>query len=88
MSAPRKLSGGAPEYTEMARRARIQGVVVLEVLVDRDGRVAEAKVLKGLPMGLDDEAVRAVRAWTFEPATQDGAAVAVLTSVTVEFALP
>lgn len=88
VSAPRKLSGGAPQYTEMARRARIQGVVILEVLVGRDGQVGEAKVLKGLPMGLDDEAVKAVREWTFEPATKDGEAVAVLTSVTVEFALP
>lgn len=85
---PVKLSGDPPDYTEMARRARIQGVVVLEVVVDEDGRVGEARVLKSLPLGLDRSALDAVGAWRFRPATRNGEPVAVYQILTLTFRLP
>jgi len=85
VSAPVKLSGRAPAYTETARRARIQGVVILEAIIDRSGVVTATRVLKGLPMGLDRQAEEAVRSWRFEPARRAGEPVPVWYALTVEF---
>src|SRR6185436_8436036 len=85
VSAPVKLSGREPAYTEAARRARIQGVVILEATIDRQGEVTATRVLKGLPMGLDAEAEDAVRSWRFAPARRAGEPVSVLFTVTVKF---
>lgn len=87
VSRPEKVSGEAPVYTEMARKARIMGVVILEVVVDEQGNVTETKVLKGLPMGLDQAAVEAVETWKFKPATRAGRAVPVYYVLTVNFQL-
>lgn len=56
-------------YTEKAAEVRIQGVVIVEAEIDATGKVVGVRVLKGLPMGLDQEAVRAVEATPFAPAT-------------------
>ena len=56
-------------YTETARRAGIQGVVIIEVVINEKGRVEDTRVLKSLPMGLDRKAVEAVRSCRFKPAT-------------------
>ena len=84
---PRKISGDQPVYTEAARRARIQGVAILEALIDERGEVTSARVLKGLPMGLDDAAVDAVKTWKFTPAMRRGEPVAVYFILTVDFRL-
>lgn len=83
--APRRVSGPDPRYTEIARRACVKGVVILDAVIDREGRVRDIEVLKGLPFGLDREAVRAVSTWRFEPATLDGRPVDVRYVLTVRF---
>lgn len=85
MSRPVMLAGRQPRYTELARRAGIQGTVILEAVIDKKGGVSNVRILKGLPMGLDAEAVAAVQDWTFEPAKMDGRSVAVYYTLTVNF---
>jgi protein TonB len=64
---PELIKSVQPKYTELARKARIQGVVILELLIERDGRVSDARVLKSLPMGLDVAARQAVLYWRYKP---------------------
>jgi TonB family protein len=83
--APEKLSAPQPVYTEMARKARIQGVVIVQAIIDKTGEVTNVKVLKGLPMGLDVAAADAVKKWKFRPATLNGKPVDVYYNLTVNF---
>ncbi len=77
-----------PTYTEYARKARIEGKVILRLTVDEQGEVREdVEVLRGLDMGLTEAAVVALRQWRFEPALLDGQPVAVHWTVTVNFQL-
>jgi protein TonB len=85
--APVKIYDPKPLYSEVARKARIQGVVILQAVIDRQGNVTDVKVLKGLPFGLTEGAVEAVRQWKFEPATLNGKPVAVYYNLTVNFSL-
>ncbi|GAC1634316.1 MAG: hypothetical protein NVS9B14_10240 [Candidatus Acidiferrum sp.] len=57
-----------PEYTDEARQEKLQGSVTLRVLVTRDGRAGQVKMIKGLGLGLDERSVAAVRSWRFQPA--------------------
>ncbi len=85
VTRPKKVSGPPPVYTEVARKARVQGVVIIETLIDEHGDVTNTRVIKGLPMGLEEAAVEAVRAWKFEPATLGGRPVPVYYVLTVNF---
>jgi len=87
ITEPEKLSGPNPLYPEAARRARIQGVVVLECTIGKDGRVQKVKVLRGLPLGLTESAEDAVRKWKFQASTLNGKPVEVLYILTVRFNL-
>jgi len=87
VTAPVVVSRVEPKYTETARRARIQGVVVVEAVVDWEGYVREVRVLKGLPMGLDAAAKFAVMQWKFRPATRRGEPVDAYLTITVQFRL-
>lgn len=87
VSAPRGLFTPDPEYSEEARKAKYQGVVVLWVVVGPDGRTHDMRVQRSLGMGLDEKAMEAVRQWKFEPARKDGQPVAVQINVEVNFRL-
>ncbi|HEX5715345.1 MAG TPA: energy transducer TonB, partial [Thermoanaerobaculia bacterium] len=65
VTRPEKVSGDPPGYTELARRARVTGVVIIEAIIDEQGNVTGTRVLKGLPMGLDQTAAEAVETWKF-----------------------
>lgn len=85
VSAPVKVYAPEPLYTEEARAARVQGVVIVRAIVDAEGTVRDVEVLKGLPMGLDQRTVETVREWRFEPARRNGEPVPVFYNVTVSF---
>ncbi len=76
-----------PQYTEIARKARIQGHVILQATIDKNGDVTNVKVLRPLPMGLSEAAEAAVRQWKYKPATLNGKPVAVFLNLTVNFQL-
>ena len=84
---PRLLREVKADYTDDGRRRGLQGDVVLEIVVRRDGSVGEVTVLQGLGAGLDQRAVAAVRQWRFDPARRRGTAVDVIVEVAVEFTL-
>jgi len=85
VKAPKVLNAPDPEYSELARRAKYQGVAVLGVIVGPDGNPQDVWVVKKLGLGLDQKAIDAVRTWKFDPATRDGQTVAVLLNVEVSF---
>ncbi|MQA29126.1 MAG: TonB family protein [Luteitalea sp.] len=87
VAPPRLLREVKGDYTDEARRAGISGDVVLEIVVRRDGSVGDVRVLQGLPSGLNERAIQAVRKWHFAPATRQGIAVEVVVEVAMEFRL-
>ncbi len=84
---PVKVHEVKPQYTEIARKARIEGVVILQATIDRNGDVTDVKVLKGLGLGLSEAAAAAVRQTKFRPATLNGKPVGVYYNLTVNFQL-
>lgn len=74
-------------YPEDARRQRISGTVIVQALVDTEGRVRDTRVSRSIP-ALDAAAVTAVWKWRFKPATFGGEPVAVWVAVPVKFSLP
>jgi TonB family protein len=87
VSAPKEVHAPVPEYSDEARKAKLQGTCVLLVIVGRDGRPRDIRVLRTLGLGLDEKAIEAVKTWRFEPAMKDGKPVAALISVEVHFHL-
>ncbi len=85
IAPPRVIHRVQPIYTRAALAARLQGVVILEAVIDTEGRVASLEVLRGLGLGLTESAVAAVRQWRFEPSTANGRPVRVLYRLTVVF---
>ena len=76
-----------PDYSDEARKARLQGVVTIYIEVNERGLPQNLRILRPLGMGLDEKAIEAVRRWKFEPAMKDGRAVAVQVYVEVNFRL-
>jgi TonB family protein len=74
-----------PHYTPQARREMIQGIVVLEVVVDENGEPGRISVLSPLGFGLDERAIQAVSRWKFEAGTKDGKPVATIITAEVNF---
>jgi protein TonB len=84
---PEILVRTEPRYTELARRARVEGVVVIRAVIDERGYVTDVQLLRGQPMGLDQSAMDAVKTWRFKPATLHGQPVKVYFNLTVNFTL-
>jgi protein TonB len=84
---PRLLTRVDPTYPTVARNARLQGSVVLEATIARDGTVKDLRLLKSAQPLLDKAALEAVARWKYSPTTLNGDAVEVLLSVTVTFSL-
>jgi TonB family protein len=84
---PRATNSPEPEYSEEARAAGLQGTCVLSLVVGADGKPRDIAVVRRLGMGLDEKAVEAVRAWTFEPARKEGVPVAAKIHIQVSFRL-
>lgn len=76
-----------PAYPPAARAARIQGVVLLQTLIDKTGQVVETSVVSGHPL-LNDAAVQAVKQWKYRPTLLNGQPIDTITTVTVNFVLP
>ena len=83
---PRKLVDVRPEYPEEARADRIEGVVVLGIVIGEDGSVIDSTVLRSIP-ALDQAALDAVSQWEFEPTLLNGEPVEIEMAVTVNFTL-
>jgi protein TonB len=83
---PRKIVDIHPVYPDIARTARIEGTVVLEAVLDTNGRVTQLKVLRSIPL-LDQAALDAVRQWRYTPSVYYGRPVSVLLTITVRFTL-
>jgi len=76
-----------PRYTEPARFAGIEGIVILELIIDTEGTVESVNALRGLPLGLTKSAVDAVKQWRFEASTYNGNPVSVRYILTITFNL-
>jgi protein TonB len=83
---PKKLKNVNPAYPDIAKQARVQGVVILECTISPQGKVSEVKVLRGIPL-LDQAAVDAVKQWVYTPTLLNGVPVPVIMTVTVNFKL-
>jgi TonB family protein len=84
---PIRFKEVAPVYPAIAQSARVQGDVVIEATIDEDGKVADARVVKSVPL-LDQAALDAVRQWEYRPSLLNGVPTAVVMTVTVKFTRP
>ncbi len=87
IEAPRVLERVQPAYTRAAIAARLEGAVILELVIGEEGTVESVRVLRRLPLGLTESAVAAVRRWRFEPSTLDGRPIKVRYRLTIHFQL-
>ncbi len=87
VKAPKIRFSPEPEFSEAARYEKFQGVVVVDLVVDHDGKVRNVKIVRPLGLGLDEQAVAMIKTWSFEPAKLDGKPVPVEMNVEVAFNL-
>jgi protein TonB len=86
VTPPVPVATPPPAYPAIARTGRVEGIVVLDVVIDETGRVKDVKVLRSVP-ALDRAAVDAITSWRYEPARLNGIPIAVSMTVTVRFTL-
>ncbi len=82
---PRRLTAPLPAYPDAAWAQGVTGDVLVRAVIDENGDVAEVEVVKGLPYGMTEAAVEAIRRWKFVPATRRGQPVAVYRNLSVRF---
>jgi protein TonB len=87
VSAPKILFAPEAEFSDEARRAKYQGEVELEIIVDAQGNPQNARVVRSLGMGLDEKAIEAVMKYKFKPAMKNGKPVAVWQPIAIDFHL-
>jgi TonB family protein len=83
--APFVTAKTKPEYTEEARLAKMEGSVLLSLVVGADGAPRDVKVIRPLGLGLDERAIENVRSWQFRPGTKNGMPIDVLVDEEVFF---
>jgi protein TonB len=86
-TVPRAIYSPEPSFSDEARKAKEQGIVVLLLVVGVDGRTYNVRVQSSLGMGLDEKAIEAVSQWRFQPATLNGQPIARQIAVEVNFHL-
>ena len=86
IAAPRKLLDVAPVYPQVAKDAKVTGVVIMDATIDADGNVETVDVVRSIPL-LDQAATDAVRQWKFTPTLLNGEPVPVIVTITVNFTL-
>jgi TonB family protein len=87
VTVPQVIFNPEPSFSEEARKAKVQGIVMLMLVVGKDGRPYDIRVGQSLGMGLDEQAITAVNRWRFRPATLNGQPVATQIAVQVDFHL-
>ena len=85
--SPRATYTPEPEFSEQARHAKYQGTVVLNIVIDKAGKISRIRLERPLGMGLDENAMEGVKRWRFNPATRNGEPVAVAMNIEVSFNL-
>jgi protein TonB len=86
IKAPLQTRKINPVYTPIALAARVQGVVILEIVINEQGRVTNARILRSIPL-LDQAALDAVYQWEYTPTLLNGVPVPVIMTATVQFSL-
>ena len=87
VSAPEVIYNPEPTFSEEARKSKTQGIVLLMIVVGKDGKPYDIRVRQSLGMGLDEKAIEAVGRWRFRPAILNGQPVATRIAVEVNFRL-
>jgi TonB family protein len=87
VSAPKVLSKVDPAYTDEAQAAKVEGTVLLSMVIGTDGKAHDINVLKYLDPGLDVRAAEAVQKWQFQPGLKEGRPVAVRAQIEITFRL-
>ena len=87
ISPPQLTKQVRPVYTEEALKRKVEGVVLLEVVILKEGKVGDVRILQGLSSGLNQQAIACVRQWLFLPGKFKGKAVDVVGEVAVEFSI-
>ena len=87
MTPPQLVYKVEPEFSEEARKAKHQGVVVLTIEISSNGEVRNVRVRQSLGLGLDEKAIEAVSRWRFRPGVLDGRPVTTEAVVQVNFQL-
>ena len=87
VSAPVVIFRVEPQYSEEARKAKYQGTVIISAIVRKDGGLDILKIVRGIGLGLDENAVEALRQWKFRPGMKNGLPVDVYLNVEVNYSL-
>jgi protein TonB len=87
VTTPEAIYSPEPSFSEEARKTKAQGIVLLVLVVGKDGRAYDIRVQQSLGNGLDEKAIEAVNRWRFRPATLNGQPVAAQIAVQVDFRL-
>jgi TonB family protein len=87
LSAPKLVSRTEPQYTQEAKDGKIEGTVVVGLEVNTEGKAQNLYIIRSLDKGLDEEAIAAIKQWTFQPGEKDGKPVTVVATIEVNFRL-
>jgi TonB family protein len=87
ITVPRAKYTPDPEYSEEARTEQIQGLVIINLIVDKTGNPTNIRIVSPLGYGLDEKALNSIKKWRFEPGRKDGQPVATYATVEVAFHL-